>query len=60
MNKNLVLTNSLLWASAILASAILEGSSTLTFFVLPLLAVASWLFAINRSDTCRESGASAA
>lgn len=54
MNKQLQLANSLMWASAIIASTALDAPSTLTFLVLPSLAAVSWLFAISRSnsDSC--------
>ena len=49
MSKDLQITNSLLWASAIIASAVLQAPHALTFLVLPSLAVVSWLLAATRN-----------
>jgi hypothetical protein len=49
VSKELQITNSLLWASAIVASAVLQAPHALTFLVLPSLAVASWLFTSTRN-----------
>ena len=48
MSKTLLITNSLLWAAAIIASAALKAPAAMTFLVLPTLATTSWLFAIER------------
>ena len=49
MSKDLQITNSLLWASAMIASAALQAPNALTFLVLPSLAAVSWLFAATRT-----------
>lgn len=43
MNRNYVLANCVLWASAIVASAMLGAPSSLTLVLLPSLATISWL-----------------
>lgn len=53
-NKH-VLANSIAWAAAIIASALLGAPITLTLFLLPSLAVISLLATAPRSSTaaCR-------
>ena len=46
MRKPLLLTHALLWASAVLASALLHAPTALTLVVLPTLSVAAWLSAL--------------
>ena len=62
MNKQFQIANSLLWASAIIASAALKAPDAMTFLVLPSLAAVSWLFAISRSRSkpCTQRPAGAA
>ena len=45
MNRNVILATSILWASAVVASAIVGAPSSLTFVVLPALASAYLLVA---------------
>ena len=58
MHRKLVLANCILWAAAILASAILGAPSTLTLMLLPALAAASWLVSVRQAPagTCRSQG----
>jgi len=51
MNRKYMLGNGVLWAAAIVSSAILDAPSTLTALVLPSLAVISLLAAIPRAST---------
>lgn len=51
MNRSAIVTNSILWAAAIAASAILHAPSTLTVILLPLLAASSFLLALRPSRT---------
>lgn len=50
MNKQVQLANSLLWASAIVASAVFEAPAALTLLVLPSLAAAAWVVFLIRSN----------
>jgi len=49
MNRNVILATSLLWATAIVASAIVGAPHTMTFVVLPALASAYLLVATRSS-----------
>ena len=57
MNRNVTLATSLLWATAIVASAIVGAPHTMTFVVLPALASAYLLLAARSSPKrqCRDS-----
>jgi hypothetical protein len=50
MRQQPVLANCILWAAAILASAILGAPSTLTCLLLPALAATSWLISVRRAS----------
>lgn len=47
----LQLANSLLWASAIVASAVFQSQAALTLLVLPSLAAAAWMGILIRSNS---------
>jgi hypothetical protein len=49
MSKQLQIANAVLWAAAIIASALLQAPNTLTMMVLPGLAAVSLLFAATRT-----------
>ena len=51
MNRREVIANSILWAAAILASAILHAPTFLTLVLLPTLATGSLLLARRRTPT---------
>lgn len=51
MNRTYVLTNSILWAAAILAAAIVGAPTVLTLVLLPCLAAISWLAALPRGTS---------
>jgi hypothetical protein len=51
MNRKYMLGNGVLWAAAIVGSAMLGAPPTLTALVLPSLAVISLLTAIPRAST---------
>jgi hypothetical protein len=55
MNQTYLLANSITWAAAIIASALLGAPSTVTLVLLPVLATASWLIALPKSSVrvCR-------
>ena len=55
MNRNAILATSLLWATAIIASAIVGAPYTMTFVVLPALASA-YLLVAARSLPRRKCG----
>ena len=50
MNHNLVVANSILWAAAIIASAILHAPTELTLLLLPLLFIVSLLLNSRRAE----------
>jgi len=52
MSKHVLLGNSVLWASAIVASAALDAPTVLTLLVLPSLAVAAWVLSLMQSKAC--------
>lgn len=52
VSKHVLLGNSLLWASAIVASAALDAPSVLTLLVLPSLAAATWALSLTQSKGC--------
>lgn len=56
MNRKYIITNSILWAAAIIAAAVLGAPTTLTLLLLPSLAVISVLAAVPGS---RRSGCDA-
>ena len=58
MSKELQVINAVLWATAIIASALLQAPNTLTLIVLPALAVVSLLFTATRKP--KASGPSSA
>jgi hypothetical protein len=62
MNRNVILATSVLWATAIIASAIVGAPSTMTFVVLPALASAYLLVATRDSPRrrCRDARAASA
>ncbi len=49
MNREVVIANSILWAAAIVASAILHAPTFLTLVLLPSLATCSLILARRRS-----------
>jgi hypothetical protein len=49
MNRKYIVTNSILWATAIVASAILGAPTFLSLVLLPSLAAISWLAALPNS-----------
>ena len=51
MRPSLLAVHALLWATAILAAALLDAPTTLTLFVLPGLAVVAFLVDIRRTPT---------
>jgi hypothetical protein len=51
MTKQVQLANSLLWASAIVASAVFQAPAALTLLVLPSLAAAAWVVILVRSNS---------
>jgi hypothetical protein len=55
MHKTYILANSVAWAAAIVASALLGAPSTLTLVLLPSLAAISLLAAVPRTSdiACR-------
>lgn len=53
MNRNTVLANSILWATAVVASAIAGAPDSLTLVMLPALAFASLLLARYKSGSGR-------
>lgn len=55
MNRKYILANSILWATAIIASAIVGAPTVLTLILLPALATASWLASLPRysANNCR-------
>ena len=54
MNHKIVIINSILWAAAIIASAILGAPTFLSIVLLPLLAIFSLLLtrSTSRADGC--------
>ncbi|HRC84422.1 MAG TPA: hypothetical protein PK413_02295 [Thermoanaerobaculia bacterium] len=55
MKRSTLLAHSILWAAAILASALLGAPSTLTLLLLPSLATISWVVSLRDSPaaSCR-------
>jgi len=49
MNRTYIVTNSILWATAIVSSAALGAPSFVSLVVLPCLAAVSWLAALPAS-----------
>jgi hypothetical protein len=49
MNRRYLIANSILWATAIIASAVLRAPASLTLVLLPCLAACSWLAALPGS-----------
>jgi hypothetical protein len=60
MNRNVTLATSVLWATAVIASAIVGAPSAMTFVVLPALASAYLLVATRNSPRPQCRGARAA
>ena len=50
MNRTCTVANGILWAAAIIASALLRAPTFLTLVLLPALATCSWLAAWPRSS----------
>ena len=55
--KKLSITNAILWAAAIIASAILGAPTFLTLILLPILAFLSVtsIYQINKKDDCNNN-----
>jgi len=50
VNTEAKLSNAVLWAAAIIASAMMKAPSTLTLMILPTLASVSLIYAVARSQ----------
>ena len=53
MSRSYTIANAILWASAIIASAVLGAPSSVSLLLLPALATGSWLLTLRASASDR-------